>query len=522
MRLWTLLVTVDYPWEASELFGKINMVDNLLPSLEQYCAELSTELSGIEVNQRMFRRLGGMWLLHIVHQILAMESNQVRKIDLSSLTIPFDGSTHHNRFVSSESYRSQLRVLSQSAAQGTLRDIKTATTDFVTSPSMSRIRQRFELLLQGSARSEPRVTVVRPYLKISSMERTRAILRSKSVCRWNDMEVTHGTHVLPDIKSRMALVRIIHGSDLESVVKSILPLVLPIGYAEGLASLRTRAQRATHRTKVLYSANSSQFHLPYQVLSAFWGEDGTQLLSHQHGGHQGLDEACAAENYEVRASDRHYTLGWTDARPSLKALPGAMPQRSGRHVRQRLLLMSVASSDVVYRLQPFCMPSHVQRCAMETRAFVSDLIWPTLPVVRCGTADIATLKLTEPVVYEGFADSGPVSASRSSLVLHNYFGVSWLETLAMNIPTVCFVPAGIHRFRAAAQPFVEALARVGVIHYSGKDAAKFVNSFHGDPSAWWRSAEVQEAREAFVARYANFSDNWLEAWQEEFESLLAE
>ncbi|MFZ9533134.1 MAG: hypothetical protein ACO29D_06630, partial [Ilumatobacteraceae bacterium] len=76
--------------------------------------------------------------------------------------------------------------------------------------------------------------------------------------------------------------------------------------------------------------------------------------------------------------------------------------------------------------------------------------------------------------------------------------------------------------RAAAQPFVDALARVGVIHYSGKDAAKFVNSLHGDPSAWWRSAEVQEAREAFVARYANFSDNWLEAWQEEFESLLAE
>ena len=229
MRSWTLLVAVNYPWEASELFGKINMVDDLLPSLEQYCAELSTELSGIEVNQRMFRRMGGMWLLHIVHQVLAMENNQVCNTDLSSLTIPFDSSTHHIRFVSSESYRSQLRVLSQSAAQGTLRDIKTATTDFVTSPSMSRIRQRFELLLQASARSEPRVTVVRPYLKISSIERTRAILRSKSVCRWNDMEVTHGTRVLPDIKSRMALVRMIHSSDLESVVKSILPLVLPIG-----------------------------------------------------------------------------------------------------------------------------------------------------------------------------------------------------------------------------------------------------------------------------------------------------
>jgi putative transferase (TIGR04331 family) len=99
--------------------------------------------------------------------------------------------------------------------------------------------------------------------------------------------------------------------------------------------------------------------------------------------------------------------------------------------------------------------------------------------------------------------------------------MSWLETLAMDIPTVCFIPSGIHRFRAAAKPFAEALIRVGVLHYSGLEAAKFVNALRGDPTAWWRSAEVQEAREAFVARYANFSDNWLSAWTQEFERLLS-
>ncbi|MGA1654763.1 MAG: hypothetical protein ACO39D_01295, partial [Ilumatobacteraceae bacterium] len=64
-------------------------------------------------------------------------------------------------------------------------------------------------------------------------------------------------------------------------------------------------------------------------------------------------------------------------------------------------------------------------------------------------------------------------------------------------------------------------ARVGIIHYSGREAARFVNSLRGDPAAWWKSAEVQEAREAFVARYANFSVDWSDAWQDEFESLLA-
>jgi putative transferase (TIGR04331 family) len=63
---------------------------------------------------------------------------------------------------------------------------------------------------------------------------------------------------------------------------------------------------------------------------------------------------------------------------------------------------------------------------------------------------------------------------------------------------------------------------VGILHYSGVQAARFVNSLKGDPSAWWNSSEVQEARQAFVARYANFSENWLEAWMNEFERILAE
>ena len=509
-------------WEASELFARINAADSILPSLEQYCAELSTELSGVQVSQRMFRRLGGMWLLHLVHQVSAMEFDETPGSELASLTVPFDSSTHHARFVSSESYRSQLRLLVQSAEQETLSNIRDTSTDFLPAPPMSSIRHWLEHFAQGLSHHGRSVTVVRPYLKVSALERTEAILRSRHLCRWNDFEANLEPKVSPNIKGRLALVRSQHSGDLESVVRTILPLVLPVGYAEGLAELRRQLQRVTHQTKVLYSANASQKHLPYQILSSFWGESGTQVLSHQHGGHQGLDEVCAAENYEARASDRHYTLGWTDARPSLKALPVAMPRKSRRFTKQRLLLMSVASAEVAYRLQPFCMPSHVQRCAAETRSFVSDLTWPTLPIVRCGTTDIETLKLTGSVLYEGFAEPGTVSASRSSLVVHNYFGVSWLETLAMNVPTVCFVPAGIHRFRAAAQPFVDALARVGVIHYSGKEAAQFVNSLRGEPSTWWKSAEVQEAREAFVARYANFSDNWLEAWQEEFESLLAE
>ena len=511
----------DDQWGAQQLYSKIAQVEAILPSLEQYCAELSTELSGIDVNQRMFRRLGGMWLLHVVHQIASMGTDRVGETELSRLTIPFDSWSHHRQYVSSASYRQQLASLVEHSGQGRATSISTAVTQTAPAPTMSRARQQLEKALQRSDALSRKVTIVRPYTKISAFQRTRAIWRSKSICTWNDLETKSHSAGAANLPKRLSLVPHSSSDDLGTVARAILPLVLPVGYAEGLNSLRVELEPLARQTAALYSANASQFHLPYQVLSAFWGEDGTKILSHQHGGHQGLDEICAAENYESRASERHYTFGWTDSRTSLKALPSAMPQRSRSSIATRLLFMSVASTEVIYRLQPFCLPSHVRRCASETRSFVDALVWPSLPVIRCGKSDIAELRLAAPVVYEDFAVPGTVSASKSALVVHNYFGVSWLETLALNVPTVCFVPEGIHRFRAAAQPFVDALARVGIIHYSGREAARFVNSLRGDPSAWWKSAEVQEARGAFVARYANFSDDWLDAWQDEFESLLA-
>jgi putative transferase (TIGR04331 family) len=90
------------------------------------------------------------------------------------------------------------------------------------------------------------------------------------------------------------------------------------------------------------------------------------------------------------------------------------------------------------------------------------------------------------------------------------------------VPTVCFYDPKLYAPRESARPYFDMLVRVGILHHSGREAAKFVNGFGGDPSWWWKSAEVQAAREAFVARYANFSDDWLAAWQAEFESLLAE
>ena len=513
---------IDSDWDADELFGKVAEVEGILPSLEIFSAEVASELSGLTVTPLMFRRMGGMWLLHLVHQVAAMQFTVESYSDLEQVTVPFDSWTHHLQFLQSTDYQRQVWTLAHHLrARSAGKDVSYVVA-IEPMTSMSKVRHTFERVAQTFRDPTTKVMISRPYLKLSKLNRLRAITQTSGLAYWDDLESVHLLRPEVDTKQRNRLGSVASASNLESKLRSLIPHVIPVAYGESLGNLSTYFASKYKRPKALYSANGSQFHLPYQILSAVWGERGTQILSHQHGGHQGLDELCAGESYEVRASNRHYTLGWMGDSGNTRALPAAMPQRVHRQTKHRLLLMSISQTDVIYRLQPFCMPTHARRCIAETQDFLENLVWPTTPVIRGSTRDLAALNPTISFKHEDLHDVGTISASRSGLVLHNYFGVSWLETLAMNIPTVCFVPAGIHRFRAAAQPFVDALVRVGVIHHSGREAAKFVNSLRGDPSSWWGSSEVQEAREAFVARYANFSDNWLDAWQAEFESLLAE
>lgn len=145
-------------------------------------------------------------------------------------------------------------------------------------------------------------------------------------------------------------------------------------------------------------------------------------------------------------------------------MPTAPPVRAKGKPSDSTLLMSLPVTTEFYRFQPFLLPSHVERAVSETVSFVEAVSEHTqlsirsssagpfpLDDVRSAHASIALDDLTEP---------GAMAASRAQLVVHNYLGTSWLETLAMNVPTVCFYDPRLYEPRELARPYFDMLARV--------------------------------------------------------------
>ena len=482
-------------WSASELFATCIEADSLRKQLEPWTQEVICEISGLDVGHLQSQRLASFWLLHLIHRVLGIDlesdSHMVSSGSTMTLEVPLSQQDHMRRSYLDADYRARSSHVIAAVLGGSvdLGEVLLIRDDSRPRRPLHDVRVQISHGVSkiGVLQRAP-VWSIDPYLKLTRSQLSVAKLSSSRRVFWMSSSLEFPrTEVELLTSQRLGLASSIEITDRLSALQALIPLMIPFGYAEGLLQERRFLQKMSKVTpKILYTANGLQGNLQFQVAAGLWSDSGTLVCTHQHGGHTGLDERHALEDLEAELSDNYYTFGWRDTRANVHPLPIPRPQMVRNSGSSRILVMSLEYSPFTYRLQPFCVPDHVERCLSETRQFIKDVRSKATLVVRC--SERVRAEIGPPaagVEFEELKGSGPKSASRSSLVVHNYLGTSWLETLAMNVPTVCFIPPGIHRFRTAAQPFADALQKVGILHYSGREAAKFVNGFNGDPSAWW-------------------------------------
>jgi putative transferase (TIGR04331 family) len=485
--------------------------------------ETIAEVSGRAPDRRVVEHVGRLWLMHVCDQMVHEKGYQVA----SSIATE----TPTRIVVPLRSLLTATEIGARAAVTRRLQTLQYATelqSDRLTTAILTnrKVSRRDTVLSRFGSSSAP-IAITAPYLKVSGGSELRAAWRARRELHWDtDRQPQLPTSTVNEAARKSVAIAALQSDDTDRFMRALIAITAPLDLVENFWALHSWAAKQDFTPKLWYTATAQHTSTAFMHRMAIARERGGRLLVHQHGGGYGIDEQHLGEDHDIAVSDRFYTFGWSRAdQPSRVApLPTAMAQRF-QGTPQGILLMSLPVTTGMYRLQPFCLPSHIERAVTLTSNFVFKLAATTKITLRHSGHDrfpmerLANARTT--IDEDAGLTPGSVAASRAALVVHNYLGTSWLETLAMNVPTVCFYDPEFYRPRAEARPFLDALVRVGVLHYSGSEAAKFVNSLRGNPAAWWQSAEVQEAREAFVARYANFSDNWLEAWTEEFERLLS-
>lgn len=302
------------------------------------------------------------------------------------------------------------------------------------------------------------------------------------------------------------------GMTFYDACEMMLRRYIPVVFLEGFAMLRQCAKNKQYHA--LYTANALNYSVPFCFIIA--SNPKIKLLCHQHGGCYGMDLKHLPEDYERRVSDVYYTWGW-DEGENTKAL--TIPPRikpANVHKRRKVLIKCGHCPKYVHRIQFNPMGEMNNVMIAQTIDFVKAVKHMDVEIAyypaEHGYSLRDYLKREGVVLAEKSQEDG-----KYAIHVCNYLASSWLETLAANLPTICFYDAKAYAFRTSAKRHVDALERVGILHHSPESAAEKLIAIRERTQDWWESDEVQKARMSFVDQYARLNKDWLKHWKKEFQ-----
>jgi putative transferase (TIGR04331 family) len=305
----------------------------------------------------------------------------------------------------------------------------------------------------------------------------------------------------------------------DQFVRIMLMEILPTSYLEGYQTLNQEVQALPwpENPRFIFTCNSFDTDEIFKVWTGLKVEQGVPYIIGQHGNNYGTSRYCMSETECVATCDKFTTWGWTDG--NSKHTPAFIFKTVGKkrlkiNENGGLLLITVTGP---HRIHPWDSYLEFEKYLDEQYQFVSTL------------AQSIHEKLTVRLhfAYKKFSffeemrwrDISPATRlelgneslgkliARSRLVVYSYDSTGILETLTMNIPTMCFWHGGLDHLRPEAKPFYELLRSAGILLDTPEAAAEKVTAVWNDVPGWWKSQKVQEARERFCNRYARFEKN---------------
>jgi putative transferase (TIGR04331 family) len=353
---------------------------------------------------------------------------------------------------------------------------------------------------------------------------------------FGDLGGADNTPVLTDDQSRKRLSRLTAPDEFAATLISSLPQNFPQVYLEGYARLRKKALSGMVRfPKVVFSSSAWFFNETFKFMAAEAMSKGARLLGCQHGGGYGLWRR-APETAELKIVDRWFGWGWPSSNPVVAPLPNPKLSELNKHdywsnVGERHGLLLVATEHPMYPYWLLSIPLGDQyeeyirwrirfsnalsgnpRRNLVLRLFPDDQGWQQAARMQKSIPSVQLDDHSEPFLER-------LRAVR--LAVFDHPTTTFLEALAYNTPSVLFWNAKHWEVRTDALPYLQQLRDAGILYDNPEDAAAKASQIYENPSTWWLSESVQQARKNFTNRYARGSDDWLREWSLQLDTELA-
>jgi putative transferase (TIGR04331 family) len=315
---------------------------------------------------------------------------------------------------------------------------------------------------------------------------------------------------------------LVHESDIGilRVASNLLFDFIPKSYLESFTFQRLRAIdwcQSNKKTKLFFTTNAIHTQEKFKYLVAEL--NGCDLWISQHGFGYGSNAIISAEDYENLVSSRYFTWGWgKHVLPNPKL---SIKEKNSAPDYSRILFTfpsvthypGLLDSYVYY----FVNFEEVISISNSFINFLTEDIREKVIVRQQKKQSLKLMRLTGELAEDSILKfSHSLSVSRFHVT--NHFGTPFLESMAMNVPTVIVHVSFDCFFREGAEQDFLHLMEANILFTDPFKAARHINDVYDNPQAWWLSTKTQAVVQDFIAKYAYGSENWRNIWLNEFKN----
>ena len=290
-------------------------------------------------------------------------------------------------------------------------------------------------------------------------------------------------------------------------------LDIPKIFLEDFQSFREKTLQSFNKIpKIIYTSTGLQTD---DRLKFFLAENYKDIFVaiNQHGASYGTASVHSIEKYEKSISNIFLTSGWKNDN---KTVPFGLPKLDKnlniKLSQDRIVYITTSNPKFLYRFEIYPLSGYFLKDFFERmEKILRGLDVKNLyirPYPNQYSRDRIDSIISNNNLNIQIDKSKNISEvlSRSKLVIFDHFGTTMLESLYFNIPTVVILDKEIESFRENSLEIIRNLENNKIIFFSIEKAIQHINSVNIDN--WWKSENVQYAKDRFVEKYATLPKNW--------------
>jgi len=250
-------------------------------------------------------------------------------------------------------------------------------------------------------------------------------------------------------------------------------------------------------------------------------ENGAKLITAQHGGCYGQYDNLWDEDFEIKISDKYLTYGWISQKYKNKTIPFGFLKNikidNKKNFKNKKQLLFIVGTRMKFintldsNIRSHQKHDYLNNCYNFIENLDENIQKNTLirlKDVDWGWSEHPRFKTKFPKLN---FDSGLNNIYRlmksSRVVVSTSLGTSYLESLAMNIPTIVLTNYNMEPMREEAKEYLNLLIDAKILHLTFNSAVEHLNKFWQNIDQWWLSEMVQENIKIFCEKYAKYEKN---------------